>query len=76
MSLDTKKNKVKICSKFFRNNNRMPQPAWRDVDDVMENLDSPVVQALDLVVHSRAAVYLAGIRFPCPSITFWQGLGG
>lgn len=54
----------------------MPQPAWRDVDDVMENLDSPMVEALDMVMHSRAVVYLAGIRFPRPSITFWQGLGG
>ena len=52
----------------------MPQPAWRDVDDVMEDLDSPVVQALDLVVHSRAVVYLAGIRFPRPSIAFWHGM--
>tara|TARA_Y100000389_G_scaffold65994_1_gene62086 strand:+ start:767 stop:985 length:219 start_codon:yes stop_codon:yes gene_type:complete len=71
-----KRIKVKIHSKFFQNNNRMPQPAWRDVDDVMENLNSPVVQALDMVMHSRAVVYLAGIRFPRPSITFWQGLGG
>jgi hypothetical protein len=67
--------KVKIYSKIFRNNNRMPQPAWRDVDDVMEDLDSPMVQALDSVVNSRAAAYLAGIRFPRPSITFWHGMG-
>ena len=67
--------KKKTTVKIFQKYDRMAQPAWRDVDDVIENLDSPMVQALDLVMHSRAAAFLAGIRFPRPSITFWRELG-